>query len=82
MARGNDPGRDFDDQWHASKRAGEERAARGEGPWAEDKYLDRVNKRLARPPAHHAKPSSGCAFVLGFLVGLAWFLSEVAGRTA
>lgn len=74
MARGSDPGKDFDKQWNDSRRTGQGKASRGESHWAEDKYLERLN---AKPrPAHHAKDScliSGIAL----LGGLAWALSEV-----
>lgn len=76
MARGNDPGKDFDDQWYGSKRAGEYKASRGEGAHADDIYLKRVNRRLSGPPAHHARRDSGCGKttvgLLAFLGGFAW----------
>lgn len=76
MTRGNDPGRDFDDQWHASRRAGERKAAKGEGVWAEDKYLKREARRLSGPPVSHRGESKGCTgstvTLLAFLGGFAW----------
>ncbi len=81
--RGNDPGKDFDDQWDASKRVGDYKRARGEGAWAQDKYLERLNKQLSGPPAHHAK-KEGCAdksvILLALLGGLGWVISEVMQR--
>jgi hypothetical protein len=70
MTRGNDPGKDFNDQFNESFRRGREKADRGEGPWAEDKYLERVNRRLSGPPANHRKGSGGCAlaFLGGFIL--------------
>lgn len=81
MARGNDPGKDFNDQWSESRRRGQEKAARGEGPWAEDKYLERIN---AKPrPVHHAAGSDSCLVSgLAFLGALAWVLSEIVSRIA
>lgn len=78
MARGNDPGKDFDDQYYSSKRRGQEKARRGESHWAEDKYLERM-KNQSQGPAHHGKDES-CGkktlILLGFLSGLGWFLNE------
>lgn len=85
MARGSDPGKDFDDQYHDSRRRGQEKARRGESHWAQDKYLERNNERLGRQAAHHAENKS-CGektlILLGFLGGLAWFLSETVSRIA
>lgn len=69
MARGNDPGKDFDDQWYGSKRAGEYKRSRGEGAWADDVYLKRQNQRLSGPPAHHARKKSSCGKTTAFLGG-------------
>lgn len=82
MARGSDPGRDFNDQWNESRRRGQEKAARGEGAWAEDKYLERIN---AKPrPAHHASEPKGCGektvMLLALLSGFGWAFSEVVSR--
>jgi hypothetical protein len=83
MARGNDPGKDFDDQWHASKRRGQYKASRGEGAWAQDKYLKRNNERLGSGPAHHGKSEScgkATVFLLSLLGGLGWFAAEAVNR--
>lgn len=84
MARRNDPGKDFDDQWYASKRRGEYKASRGEGPWADDAYLRRNNERLGSGPAHHGGGSESCGkatvLLLSLLGGLGWAFSEAAGR--
>lgn len=45
MARGNDPGRDFDRQIRASENRAAGKKARGEGPWALDKKLADNNNR-------------------------------------
>lgn len=76
MARGSDPGKDFDKQWNDSYRAGQGKASRGESHWAEDKYLERLN---AKPrPAHHAKDGDSCLISgIALLGGLAWALSEL-----
>jgi len=79
MARGNDPGKDFDRQWEESSRRGREKASRGEGPWAEDKYLERIN---AKPrPAHHAGDPKGCAdktvLLLALLGGVLWVADQL-----
>jgi hypothetical protein len=74
----SDKGKDFDNQWHESRRESRRRAERGDWPYHEDKYLKRVNKRLSGPPAHHAA-ASGCwtislflvAYAIGFLIALA-----------
>lgn len=81
MARGNDPGKDFDDQFNASRRKGQEKAARGESHWAQDKYLERLN---AQKPAHHAGEPKGCsdkaAALLVTLGGLGYLLGEAVSR--
>jgi hypothetical protein len=86
MARGNDPGKDFDDQWKSSRRRGQEKAARGESHWADDAYLRRNNERLGSGPAHHGGGSKSCAdktvLLLATLSGIAWALSEVVSRVA
>lgn len=85
MARLPGPGRDFDDQWNASRREGEKKAARGEGPWAHDKAMERLSSTGHTPQpqegGRHAKPNSdSCLIPLGLLGGLAWALSELAGK--
>lgn len=80
--RGSDKGGDFDRQWNESARRGREKADKGQGAWAEDKYLKRIN---AKPrPAHHAKKREGCAdktvALLALLGGLVWALTEAIGR--
>lgn len=85
MARGNDPGKDFDNQWNTSRREAEKKAARGETHWAEDKYLKRLQEQSG-PPAHHAGQSKGCAdktvALLALLGGFFWALGEIASRVA
>lgn len=76
--RGGDKGRDFDSQWDDSYRRAQGKAAKGQGPWSEDKYLERIN---ARPkPAHHAKDGDSCVSALALLGGIAWAISEVISR--
>ena len=76
MARGNNPGKDFDDQYNASRREGQRKAARGEGAWADDKYL--------RDLRNGGEDNSGCGkdtlLILGFLSGFGWVISEVVSR--
>lgn len=83
MARGNDRGKDFDDQFNESRRRGQEKAARGESHWAQDKYLERINQQ-SRGPAHHAGESKGCSdktvILLALLGGAGWVFTEVVGR--
>lgn len=83
MARGNDPGRDFDQQFERNRRRGQERAARGEGAWADDKYLRKINEERAADRAA-AGNSEGCGkatvLLLGTLGGVVWFLAEAAGK--
>lgn len=83
MARGNDPGKDFDDQWHASKRRGEYKASRGEGAWRNDKYLERLDARLGSGPVHHAGQKScgeKTVILMAFLSGFGWVFSETVSR--
>lgn len=78
------PGKDFDDQHNESRRQGEAKAARGEGPWAYDAALRREafqQSMEASPQApktgKHAKPNSdSCVTALGLLGGLAWAITE------
>lgn len=82
MSRLPGPGKDFDDQWNHSRRAGKEKAARGEGPWAADKALERYQQAIDASGGNnsgpkHAKPSSdSCVTALGLLGGLAWAVTE------
>lgn len=87
MARGNDPGRDFDNQWNESRRKGQEKAARGETHWATDKYLERVNAERSHERGRHAGEPKGCADKAALLVGLlggfgltGWALAEAVSR--
>lgn len=84
MARGKNPGDDFDNQYNANRRKGQERAARGEGPWANDKYLRDLRSGGAGPAVPPQGSNGGCgkdaAILLGSLGGLIWFLGETAGR--
>ncbi|HKZ21186.1 MAG TPA: hypothetical protein VJQ57_13880 [Acidimicrobiia bacterium] len=81
MTRLPGPGRDFDDQWNESRRKGQERAARGEGPWAADAKLEALRQSYDASGGDsgpkHAKPSSdSCVTALGVLGGLAWAITE------
>jgi hypothetical protein len=85
MARGNNPGKDFDDQYHASRREGQRKAARGEGAWADDKYLrDMRAGGEDNSGSGGNKDNSGCGkdtlLILGFLSGFGWVISEVVSR--
>lgn len=78
MARGGDPGKDFDDQWYGSKRRAEYKRDRGEGIWASDKKIERAGQPR---PSHHG--GSSCAVILiSFLGGFAWAFSEIASRVS
>lgn len=86
MARGSNPGKDFDDQWNESRRRGQDKASRGESYWAQDKYLERNNERLGSGPAHHAGERKSCGektvVLMAFLSGLGWAISETVSRIA
>jgi hypothetical protein len=86
MARGSNPGDDFDNQWNESRRRGQEKAARGESHWADDKYLERNNERLGSGPAHHGGENKSCGektvVLMAFLGGFAWAISETVSRVA
>lgn len=83
MARGKDPGDDFDAQYNESRRRGQEKARRGESHWADDKYLERNNERLSSAPAGHSGNKS-CAektvVLAAFLGGIAWAGAEIASK--
>jgi hypothetical protein len=79
VARGNDRGRDFDDQYYGARRRGEYKQARGEGIWADDHRL----KHAGEPKPSHSKDQScgkKAVLLLGFLSGFGWVLSEIVGR--
>lgn len=86
MSRLPGKGKDFDDQYNASRRAGQEKAARGESHWAADKAMRDLRKEnwqqsmdasSAPSGGKHAKPSSdSCVTALGILGGLAWAITE------
>lgn len=65
MARGNNPGKDFDDQYHASRRRGQYRQT--EEAWRQQS-------------GRHAAPKESCgkaaAVLLGLLGASAWLLGE------
>lgn len=74
-------GKDFDDQYNASRREGQKKAARGEGPWATDARLEALRQSYDASGGDtgpkHAKPSSdSCVTALGVLGGLAWAITE------
>lgn len=81
MARGNDPGKDFDDQYNKNRREGQRRAARGEGPYAADKYLRDLNNRPMNQPPQR---SEGCAdktvALLILLTSFGWIIAEGVSR--
>ena len=82
------PGWSFDNQYERNRKKGQEKAARGEGPWAQDAYLSELAKQRQRDwqanAEARAKDNEGCGkatlFLLGTLGGAAWFLAEAAGR--
>jgi hypothetical protein len=86
VARGNGPGKDFDDQWNESRRRAQEKARRGESHWAHDKYLERESERLGSSPAGHRGEPKGCAdktvMLLALIAGALWLLGEFASRVA
>lgn len=77
MARGNDPGKEFNDRFYKSQRKGKERAARGEGHWRTDREMERYGQPA---PNHNAGPSKPCApaaiAILAGLGGLGWAFGE------
>lgn len=83
MARGNDPGRDFDRQFGQNKARGDAKAARGEGPWAQDKYL---RDGAGTGSGGGDKDNSGCGdktvVLLAALGGIAWAVSEFVQKVA
>lgn len=64
MARGSDPGKDFDNQFSKNEARGKEKAARGEGPWAQDKYLRDLNSGSSGGNA----AGGGCLILMSLLV--------------
>lgn len=81
MARGNDRGRDFDDQWNESRRRGQEKAARGESHWADDKKIRdmRAESDRHRPTSGSDENCSEKAFmILGIGVAIAALLTGSA----
>jgi hypothetical protein len=77
-------GKDFDDQWNESRRQGEAKAAKGEGPWAYDKALEKYQQSMDASGAGQSGPrhaaSDNCVIALAALGGLAWAVAEGVGR--
>lgn len=67
MARGNDPGKDFDAQFNRNEARGKAKAERGEGPWAQDKYLRDLNSGSSGG----SSAGGGCLLVMLSLLVLA-----------
>lgn len=66
MARGNNPGRDFDDQFNSSKRRAAPKVAKGEGHWADDKKIRDLNSGGGGVPS-----GGGCMIAMITLIALA-----------
>lgn len=77
MARGNGPGKDFDDQFNQSKRRAAPKVERGEGPWSQDKYLRDMNSGSSTPPS-----SGGCLMLFGLLLALGLAIAALTGCAA
>lgn len=81
--RGNDPGKDFDDQHDSSSRRARARKARGEGAWYYDKKLEQPEREPVVRRRKHAAPipsSDNCVVVAASLGGLAWAAAEIVKR--
>lgn len=78
------PGKDFDDMWNRHYREAAGRKERGEGPYAADAALKKIQEQPMTEPTmggRHAKAASdSCVTALALLGGLGWALSELAGR--
>ena len=84
MARGSNPGDDFDRQFNDSRRKGQERAARGEGPWADDKYLRDLRSGGEGQSDGGSNSNEGCGKATVVLLALGgsalYALGEAASR--
>ena len=78
MARGNNPGKDFDDQFHQSKRRAQPKKDAGSSHWADDAAMRRAGQM--RPSSTPEDKSCGKAalFLLGLLAGTSYALTEIA----
>lgn len=72
MARGSDPGRDFDRQFDQSQRRAEPKKQAGQGPWNMDKRLADNNNR-----APSAGSDSCLVSAVALLGGVAWVVDQV-----
>lgn len=73
MGRGNDPGKDFDNQYNRNRARGQDRASRGESYWADDKKIE----GLGSPGGPSgAGGGGGCALIGTLLVGLGVLANE------
>lgn len=81
MGRGNDRGKDFDDQYHQSRRRGQEKQDQGRGPWFEDSQ--RKNAGRIKPSTQPEQKSCGkdALMILGFLSGFGWIINEIVSRS-
>lgn len=84
MARGKNPGDDFDAQYNANRRKGQDKASRGEGPWYDDKYRSDLNNRLGAGGQPPEQKSCGekTVVLLAMLSGVIWGVSEAVSRIA
>lgn len=81
MARGKNPGDDFDRQFGQSYNRAQGKAARGESHWSDDKVIRDAGQIR---PSGQSDESCGKATVilLSLLGGAAWGVSEVVSRLA
>lgn len=79
MARGKNPGDDFDAQFNESRRRGQEKARRGESHWAQDKYLRDLGSGPA-PQPQNKSCAEKTVILAAFLGGLAWAGAEIASK--
>lgn len=82
MARGSDPGKDFDSQFNRNKARGDAKAQRGESHWSQDKYIQGGCGTNESPGG--GQDNSGCGdktvILLAILGGFAWAGSEIVNR--
>lgn len=78
-------GDSFDRQWNESARRGRERAARGEGPWADDKLLSDL-RAGGGSQGGGGGDQKGCGksalLLAASLGGAAWWVADAVSRFA
>lgn len=75
--RGSDRGKDFDEQWNKSRRAGKRRQWEGTGPYQADASIRRINQRSPKQPEPGGCKDAAGILLVGLAGGLYWLTDTV-----